>query len=113
MPVLLPLLAAAALLALERVAPRAQFAVALVATLAGLAVALGLFTQAATGAVGVYLLGNWPAPYGITLVLDRLSALMVRAHRRAGAAGIALRRGAVRRNVRRTSARSSSSSSPA
>ena len=76
-PVLLPLLAAAALLVLEWAAPRAQFAVALVATLAGLAVALGLFAHATTDAVGVYLLGNWPAPYGITLVLDRLSALMV------------------------------------
>jgi multicomponent K+:H+ antiporter subunit D len=27
--------------------------------------------------VGVYLLGNWPAPFGIVLVLDRLSALML------------------------------------
>ena len=26
---------------------------------------------------GVYLLGNWPAPFGIVLVLDRLSALML------------------------------------
>ena len=25
----------------------------------------------------VYLLGNWPAPFGIVLVLDRLSALML------------------------------------
>ena len=29
------------------------------------------------GATGVYLLGNWPAPFGIVLVLDRLSALML------------------------------------
>ena len=29
------------------------------------------------GGVRVYLLGNWPAPFGIVLVLDRLSALMV------------------------------------
>lgn len=28
-------------------------------------------------AVGVYLPGNWPVPYGITLVLDRLSAMML------------------------------------
>ena len=28
-------------------------------------------------AVAVYLLGNWPAPFGIVLVLDRLSALML------------------------------------
>ena len=29
-----------------------------------------------SGAI-VYLLGNWPAPFGIVLVLDRLSALML------------------------------------
>ena len=28
-------------------------------------------------AVSVYQLGNWPAPFGIVLVLDRLSALML------------------------------------
>jgi multicomponent K+:H+ antiporter subunit D len=28
-------------------------------------------------AVGVYLPGNWPAPYGIALVVDRLSAMML------------------------------------
>ena len=27
--------------------------------------------------MGVYLLGNWPAPFGIVLVVDRLSALML------------------------------------
>jgi multicomponent K+:H+ antiporter subunit D len=27
--------------------------------------------------VGVYLPGNWPAPYGIVLVVDRLSAMML------------------------------------
>ena len=29
------------------------------------------------GSAGVYLLGNWPAPFGIVLVVDRLSALML------------------------------------
>ena len=31
----------------------------------------------AGGHVGVYRLGDWPAPFGIVLVLDRLSALML------------------------------------
>jgi multicomponent K+:H+ antiporter subunit D len=45
--------------------------------LALLAIALGLLWQASDGTVTAYHLGNWPAPYGIVLVLDRLSALMV------------------------------------
>ena len=46
-------------------------------TLLLLAVALGLTMLAADGETQVYRLGNWPAPFGIVLVLDRLSALMV------------------------------------
>jgi len=42
-----------------------------------LAVAIGLMTQAAEGPPQMYKLGNWIAPFGIVLVLDRLSALMV------------------------------------
>ena len=42
-----------------------------------LAVALFNAGMAATGETFVYRLGDWPAPFGIVLVLDRLSALMV------------------------------------
>ncbi len=42
-----------------------------------LAVALVLTWQAAGGTIQVYELGDWPAPFGIVLVLDRLSAMMV------------------------------------
>lgn len=42
-----------------------------------LGIALGLFGMAAGGETLVYRMGNWPAPFGIVLVLDRLSALMV------------------------------------
>ena len=42
-----------------------------------LAVALVLMGAAADGTTHVYRLGDWPAPFGIVLVLDRLSALMV------------------------------------
>ncbi|MDB5869653.1 MAG: multisubunit potassium/proton antiporter, PhaD subunit, partial [Polaromonas sp.] len=33
--------------------------------------------QASAQAMDVYLAGNWPAPYGIVLALDRLSAMML------------------------------------
>ena len=42
-----------------------------------LGIALLLLGQAADGGVQAYALGNWPAPFGIVLVLDRLSALML------------------------------------
>ena len=47
------------------------------ATILLLAVAIGLYLQAADGVPRPYALGNWPAPFGIILVLDRLSALML------------------------------------
>ncbi len=40
-------------------------------------VALALFRAAQLGPPEVYLLGNWPAPFGIVLMLDRLAALLV------------------------------------
>jgi len=46
-------------------------------TLALLAIAIGLTVSAAGGDTQVYRLGDWPAPFGIVLVLDRLSAVMV------------------------------------
>ncbi|MGH1367363.1 MAG: monovalent cation/H+ antiporter subunit D [Maritimibacter sp.] len=52
-------------------------AASFVGTLALLVISLGLFAQAAGGDTLVYRLGDWPAPFGIVLVLDRLSALMV------------------------------------
>ncbi len=42
-----------------------------------LAVALKLNAMAMGGDVHVYRLGNWAAPFGIVLMLDRLSALML------------------------------------
>ena len=39
-------------------------------------ISLALAAQVSDGSVQVYDLGNWPAPFGIVLVLDQLSAMM-------------------------------------
>ena len=50
-------------------------------TALGLLVAVLLLLQAKQpgmpGSLGIYLPGNWPAPFGIVLALDRLSAMML------------------------------------
>lgn len=51
--------------------------VSLVSALLGLVMAIGLVLHAAAGELLVYRLGEWPAPFGIVMVVDRLSALMV------------------------------------
>ncbi len=48
-----------------------------IGSLLTLAVAVKLSAMAAGGDVYVYRLGNWSAPFGIVLMLDRLSALML------------------------------------
>ncbi|AKH42107.1 multicomponent K+:H+ antiporter subunit D [Altererythrobacter atlanticus] len=46
-------------------------------TLVILISALLLFLSARDGTISTYELGDWPAPFGIVMVLDRLSAMMV------------------------------------
>lgn len=84
LPVLLPLLAAVLLLLTDatRHGPRAAIAAVasfaqLVVAIALLAMANGSMAPAWAGEVGVYALGNWPAPFGIVLVVDRLAAIML------------------------------------
>ena len=43
----------------------------------GLWVAVCLVSEASEGTLQVYRLGEWPAPFGIVLVIDRLSAMML------------------------------------
>ena len=45
--------------------------------LLGLLLSSRLVYDAAGGEVRAYLVGEWPAPYGIAIVIDRLSALML------------------------------------
>ena len=75
-PVILPAFAAA-LLILARLRPDLQRLLSLLATAGLVAVAVLAFGQATDGTVRAYRLGAWPAPFGIVLVLDRLSGLMV------------------------------------
>ncbi|MFM6986980.1 MAG: monovalent cation/H+ antiporter subunit D [Hydrogenophaga sp.] len=51
--------------------------ISLLSTVLGLLMAAGLVQHAAQGELLVYRLGEWPAPFGIVMVVDRLSALMV------------------------------------
>ena len=76
-PILIPALAAMMLLLEVRERHWLRRVTGLTATLALVPVSILLFRQAATGDIQVYSLGDWPAPFGIVLVLDQLSALMV------------------------------------
>ncbi|HAF55273.1 MAG TPA: monovalent cation/H+ antiporter subunit D [Thauera sp.] len=78
---ILPILVPAVVGALLVIAARYDRVLARVFSVASmvamLAIALGLFVIAGDGSVRTYALGAWPAPFGIVLALDRLSALML------------------------------------
>lgn len=76
-PIVLPALLAAILVLMVREHLVVQRALSMAGTLAITAIAIGLFWQASDGTITLYQLGNWPAPFGIVLVADRLSTLMV------------------------------------
>ncbi len=76
-PILLPLVAGALMLLLNERRHALKGAISLGASLALLAAALALLERADAPVTHVYPLGNWPAPFGIVLVGDRLSAVMV------------------------------------
>ena len=76
-PILLPFLAGTLLLLLGRLALPAQRWLALVAVLVQIGVAMAMLAAVSGGDILLYRLGDWPAPWGIVLVADRLSAWMV------------------------------------
>ena len=76
-PVVLPATLAPLLILAIRYHLDLQRVVSIAGCVAMVAVSIILLGQASSGEVQVYELGNWPAPFGIVLVLDRLSALMV------------------------------------
>ena len=76
-PVVLPgLMAAFLVLALRHNLPRQRLA-SIASTVVLVAMSIGLFALSCDGETRAYALGNWPAPFGIVMVLDRLSALML------------------------------------
>ena len=77
LPILLPMFAGAVLLAAHALGDGLKRAVSLLATLALVPLALYLVLLADDGVLRAYALGNWQAPYGIALLLDRFSALML------------------------------------
>jgi multicomponent K+:H+ antiporter subunit D len=76
-PVVLPAILAGLTLLFARNRPVLARIIAGAGTLALLAIALMLFAAATAAAPELYRLGDWPAPFGIVLVLDRLSAMML------------------------------------
>ena len=82
-PIVLPLVAAALLLFFDDRERLLKSTIALLTAGALLGVAILLLRishadgAANGGRVMVYLLGNWPPPFAIVLVLDRLSAMML------------------------------------
>jgi multicomponent K+:H+ antiporter subunit D len=77
LPIVLPGLTAALLLFLHRAPISVARLVNIAATLSLSAAGLAIFVQVESGSAQVYRLGNWPAPFGIVLVADHLSALML------------------------------------
>jgi multicomponent K+:H+ antiporter subunit D len=76
-PIVLPAFVAPFIIMVLRHHLDLQRIFSLASTVALNAIALVLMSQALTGEIGVYELGDWQAPFGIVLVLDRLSAMMV------------------------------------
>ena len=84
LPVVIPLIAGALMLLVRDGHRRGRLALGLVSIIGQLLTAVTLAALAAgylpsnwPDGVGVYLLGDWPAPFGIVAVVDRLAAVML------------------------------------
>lgn len=76
-PVILPAILAPFIVLAARYHITIQRVFSLVGVVALIAIAAGLAWTASDGSVMLYQLGDWAAPFGIVLVGDRLSTLMV------------------------------------
>lgn len=77
LPILLPMFAGSLLLLRSYLSLRAKRVLSLFVTWALLPISVWLLMQANSGQLQLYALGNWQAPFGIVLMLDRLAALML------------------------------------
>ena len=84
LPIVIPLVAAAAMLLFAESRRVPRLLIALTACLGQITVATALLFFTTDSApyiwregIGTYSIGGWPAPFGIVLVVDRLSALMI------------------------------------
>src|SRR3954470_17305718 len=77
LPTVLPALTAAFLLLAVRHDLKRQRLISVAMTAALLVLAIVLYGMASDGVPRPYRLGDWPAPFGIVIVLDRLSATML------------------------------------
>jgi multicomponent K+:H+ antiporter subunit D len=83
LPIVVPLFAGVGMLLLAEPQRSARLTIALTSAAVQLATAVALLYLTSDAApfiwpdgIGVYALGGWPAPFGIVLVVDRLSAVM-------------------------------------
>lgn len=85
LPILIPMLAGAIMLPLGEKRRKLKVAIGLVSALSLLVLAVGLLYVLGKGSpegpwpqsIAVYIMANWSAPFGIVLVADRLTALML------------------------------------
>ena len=76
-PVVLPAMLAAFIVLVVRFHINLARVFSVAGTLALLGISAGLAWQVSDGSVGLYQLGDWAAPFGIVLVADRLSTMMI------------------------------------
>ena len=76
-PIVLPLATGALTLLIEERRYLAKGVISLASIVLLLAAEVALMAAADAGPARVYRLGDWPAPFGIVLVADRLAAAMV------------------------------------
>lgn len=80
-PIMLPMLTAALMLFLREERQRLKLGMNILSTTISLVIVVMLLSwtnqAGSTVTMSVYMPGNWPAPFGIALALDRLTALML------------------------------------